>query len=74
MEYTQDNLLREGFEILTMTQYIDRFHPKERVAAETLRYNMQEGKIDFIRIGSHRLVVIKNGFNSYSPNKHKNRK
>ena len=71
MEIDKSKVLRDGVEVMTMAEFARTIG--NGVSTQAIAYGIAKDKLDFVWIGSERLIMVNEKARSYVPNNHPTR-
>lgn len=71
MIYTQEQIQEQKLEMISQTDFIKKYHPE--LTKPAIRYAVEKGNVDSIKIGNATLVVLTLHTLNYKPIKHPKR-
>lgn len=71
MELKKDKVLKDNVEFMPIKDFIDKFHPG--LKSQSINYAIKNDKVDFMKIGRERFVVMTEKTKKYHPINHPSR-
>jgi len=71
MEISKEIVIKKRYNYLTIKEFINRFNPP--LTKESVNYLIENDKVDFMRPGNERFIVMTKKTESYKPNSYANR-
>jgi len=69
-EITSEELKKKNYKTMSKTEFAKSVG---NVTSQALDYVLEQDKIDYIMVGSHRVIVLTEKTKLYTPSKNKNR-
>lgn len=70
-EIGKDKVFKKGIEVISIIAFAEKYC--EGISTQAVGYAIYNDKIDYIKIGRERLIVLTEKTKSYVPNFHPNR-
>lgn len=71
MEIKKEKVLREGVELMTMAEFARTIG--NGVSTQAIAYGIAKDKLDYVWVGSERLIMVNEKSRAYVPNQHPTR-